>query len=455
MLDRHRLSMFHVATEPFVDPSDGRSKRVIYSTRTSRVKTVDADAWHHVEQGHWDALPHEFSTSLRAMKVLVPDDEDETRAVLDENVGAAKSHDVLYMAVQPTASCQLGCGYCGQLHRSVLLGAEDQRRLVDRVKEKLSAGTFRTLEIAWFGGEPLEGLSVMRALSPEFHRLAKEAGCAFISRMATNGLALTPEVATEVVRTHGVTYLEITLDGTSEFHDARRHRKGGAPTFETIYRNMADLARRDDLDVEVGVRCNVDSRNREGVIPLLRKLAADGLHTRLHRCYVAPVHSWGNDADRLTGDAEEFAALQIEWFVEMARLGFPLDLIPGRVQITCMVQKPKSELVDAYGHLFNCTEVSQVPAYEVRVAGKAGHRNTFSLGSLEKPPAADAPQPFADFFDRARRGEVPCGTCRMLPVCGGACPKLWQEGKVPCPTAKHNIEQRLVLHHLSSLGKIG
>jgi uncharacterized protein len=33
----------------------------------------------------------------------------------------------------------------------------------------------------------------------------------------------------------------------------------------------------------------------------------------------------------------------------------------------------------------------------------------------------------------------------MLPVCGGACPKQWHEGRAPCPSAKKNLGERLML----------
>jgi uncharacterized protein len=38
----------------------------------------------------------------------------------------------------------------------------------------------------------------------------------------------------------------------------------------------------------------------------------------------------------------------------------------------------------------------------------------------------------------------------MLPVCGGACPKAWLEGHRPCPSAKWNIESRLLLSYAAS-----
>ena len=42
---------------------------------------------------------------------------------------------------------------------------------------------------------------------------------------------------------------------------------------------------------------------------------------------------------------------------------------------------------------------------------------------------------------------LPCNTCTMLPVCGGACPKSWQEGNAACPSNKFNIKEKLALNY--------
>ena len=52
---------------------------------------------------------------------------------------------------------------------------------------------------------------------------------------------------------------------------------------------------------------------------------------------------------------------------------------------------------------------------------------------------------FDDWFDQVGRGQTPCASCPLLPVCGGACPKLWRQGQVPCPSMKFNWPQRLDL----------
>jgi uncharacterized protein len=436
-----KLSHYHVVTAPFLDERAGIVKRVIFATRTANVRIIDDLSWNLIEQEEFESLPSEILFDLVDIELLVPSEEDELKTVLDRNDAARSDDDSLYLVVQPTAFCQLGCHYCGQEHRSKLMSAEDQQRFLARAEAKLATGKFTSLSIGWFGAEPLVGLPVIRSLTPKLKELAHRFGCSYQAKMVTNGLALTEQVATELVNELAVTFFEITLDGIAEFHDARRMQKNGLPTFEKIFTNVVRLAHQSDLDVDISIRCNVDRQNYESVSPLLEQLAAEGLQKRIS-FYVAPIHSWGNDAHQGSLSKEEFAAWEILWFSEMIELGFRPSLLPDLKPIVCIALDNNAELVDAYGNVFNCTEVSYVPTY--------GTPNEYAVDHLSGQKMPGKRERLSNFNDLVRQGEYSCSSCRMLPVCGGACPKSWLEGMEPCPSAKQNIEQRLILRYALS-----
>lgn len=402
---------------------------------------IDALAWELVETRKLDQLPKDILTELVDIELLVPDDQDELEIILRRNKAAIADDDNLYLVVQPTAWCQLGCGYCGQQHTRKHLSEEDQHLFVERVRTKLRLRDYKTLELSWFGAEPLAGLKVIRTLTPQLVRLAEEFSILYTAKVVTNGLSLTDAVASELEKKLGVGSIEITIDGSGLYHDARRYTKTGKGTFDRIFSNVVALAKRNDLRFNLTIRCNVDRRNHEGVSPLLRMLAEAGIQDRIS-FYVAPVHSWGNDAHRESFAIEDFSAWEIKWFVEMIELGFNPPSLPKRRPIVCFAVSPQAELVDANGDLFNCTEVSYVPTY--------GKPNKYSIGTLKTGDFPDKRNILADFNERLSRGEYDCPTCRMLPVCGGRCPKLWQEGIVPCPSAKYNIESRLLIKYAMS-----
>ncbi len=187
----------------------------------------------------------------------------------------------------------------------------------------------------------------------------------------------------------------------------------------------------------------MDKRNIAGVSPLIRQLSEDGL-LKHFKFYVAPIHGWGNDAAKLAEEKEVFADHQITWFLEIIELGYDIKLLPQRKYDLCLATNPDAELIDPFGQVFNCTEVSLVPSYE-----KDG-KNIYKLGHIADEVDYDRKlrEPLGDFFERVTQGQTPCHSCPVFPVCGGSCPKEWLDGNIPCPSIKYNLKQILLLTYL-------
>jgi uncharacterized protein len=436
-----KLSAYHVASQAFLDEDDQVVKRLVFATRTATVVVIPEECWIATRNGNLGLLAQPMVAELREIELLVPADTDELETVLARQRAASAKDDRLTLVIQPTAACQLACDYCGQEHSRTHLSEAHQDLFLDSARRNLATGRYRALGIGWFGAEPLAGLRAMRRLSPRLQALAAEFGCDYTSSITTNGLSLTDDIATELVMTHAVGSITVSLDGLRDAHDARRPTKSGKPSFNRTLANLMRLCRRTDLNLDIDVRANVDRRNADQVEPLLRLLASAGVQDRIN-FYVAPVHSWGNDAHERSLSLEEFSKAEIGWFAEMARLGFRVSVVPELTSVVCIAVKPESAVVDATGALYNCTEVSYVPAY--------GQPNRFSIGHVETGTDSAKRQILGDFHDRVAAGAYSCATCRMLPVCGGACPKQWLEGRAPCPSAKVNIEDRLLLSYALS-----
>ncbi len=436
-----KLSHYHRVSPCFFDELNQRYKRVIFSTRTATIRIIDDYTWKLLGIGEIASIHPDIIDDLITIEILVPSNENELETIIARNETIRYQDDNLYLVVQPTAFCQLGCHYCGQEHTNKLMTEENQQRFLERARRQLETQKFRSLTIGWFGAEPLVGLSVMRSLTPKLQSMAASYGCSYNAKIVTNGLALTDKIATELVKDLSIDSIEITLDGTAEYHDKRRIQKSGLPSFDKIFANVKALVCRQDLDVQVNIRCNVDGENYESVSLLLQQLADEGIQDRIH-FYVAPIHSWGNDAHTRSLSKEEFAAWEIQWFSEMIELGFNPKLLPNRNPIVCMAVQPHAELIDAYGNVFNCSEVSYVPTY--------GTPNEYAIAHLSGLPMPGQRERLGNFNQDVRQGKYSCSTCSMLPVCGGACPKSWLEGIEPCPSPKYNIEERLLLSYALS-----
>lgn len=458
------LSRYVIASDLLHVPRRNFRGHLLFSARSGALRTVPALTWDRLCQGRMEELSNETVRELRDAGMLVEGDEDEICAVLDENRRAIDQQDVLYQVVQPSAWCQLDCGYCGQEHIRTSLAANEQASFLQRIAQRLATHRYRHLRIGWFGAEPLAGISVIRSMTPALRALAESHGCSYGARIVTNGLSLTEAMATELSTQLYVHEAEVTLDGLAPFHDRTRPTKKGRGSFERIFANVKSVARSTPL--EIVIRCNVGQQNAEGVAPLILAIADAGL-ARLVRFYTSPVYAWGNDAHRTALTPQRYAEAELEWLALQHRLGFKVGLLPQRRPIVCMAVQREAEVLDAQGHSYNCTEVPYVPAYApadgepdlyaIRIVprGKSGPGDSSAATfqpiarkhSSGRAAAGVAAARLSNFNDQIRSGtQAPCHSCAMLPVCGGQCPKAWHEGHEPCPSAKINIAQRLALH---------
>ncbi|MGE3509733.1 MAG: radical SAM protein [Vicinamibacterales bacterium] len=433
-----KLTRYLVVSDGLNVAETGHCYRTLFSTRSGAVLVVREEMWQLLKCGSIEQLPVPTRQRFVDALVLVPEHEDELTAVVIENEKAIDANDVLYEVIQPTAWCQLDCHYCGQEHAHHMLSRSEQEQLLARLNARLSSGKYRQLKVGWFGSEPLAGLPVIRSLSPRLRRTAEAFSCNYSARIVTNGMALTPKIAAELIAL-SVQEAEVTIDGLEGDHDARRYTKGGKGTFKQIFANVCATARTTELGL--AIRCNVDGRNAEGVRSLIELIAEKGLAGRV-RFYVSPVYSWGNDAHEAALDKKSFAEMEMEWLALQIRLGFNVGILPPRRKIVCMAVQKEAEVLDAYGTTFNCTEAPYVPAYgkpnvySIRFVRNAGDRNCVT--------GHDAPLLLRTFNQQLLHKEhTQCFDCAMLPVCGGQCPKAWHEGHSPCPSAKENMPQRL------------
>lgn len=381
-------------------------------------------------------------------EIIVPNDVDEFSQVINENKQHIKNSKKLYYVIQPTANCSLGCQYCGQKHSDTLLSQEKQQAILDRISKKIDFEAdhqlYDELNIKWFGGEPLLGLSVIKLLSPQLQDLAKKKKLKYSSSMVTNGVQLNLSMI-DILTQYGIKDFEVTLDGTAEFHDCRRCTKNGSATFDLIYKNISDILKYTNQKIDISIRCNVDNTNRNAVIPLLEKFKKDELHEKIS-FYIAPIHSWGNDAHLSAIDNDEFAKFEIECLIGMKNLGFQcVSYLPNRIKQVCMAVDDLSECIDPYGNIFHCTEVSLVPNYIIE--GKNIYQKDHILDAKS---LNDKKNNLRGFYDLNVIKKHPCFSCEIFPVCGGGCPKQWNEGLAPCSSLKFNIKQRMVLQYIAS-----
>jgi uncharacterized protein len=332
----------------------------------------------------------------------------------------------------------MSCAYCGQAHQRGVTGAGHRDLLAARVAGAVGSGRYDSVHISWFGAEPLMAYAVIRDLSRRFTAVTDAAGAVYSSTMVTNGALLD---ARKLAVLHGecrIGNFEVTLDGPARAHDASRTLKRGGGSFEHIVGVIRAALDNPDLSgLTWRIRTNVGLHNAGLAEEFAEVVAAAGLADQRVRFYPAPVHPWGNDVSAMALDRARMAEIELDWLAAYQRHGLTSTLLPkAPKRVVCIAVTPHAEVVAPDGGVYSCTEQPLVPAFADRRLG--------SLDTLvgDRRPTGD----FDDWADALDADETGCRSCRILPLCGGACPKLWREGTPPCPPLRHNVTDRLDLY---------
>ena len=434
-----KVSKYAIFSKKLILTTGEGELQTIYSTRTNKLKFVNLKIWKRVLDGKWEDISQNLLNELISTEIIVPKNENELKVIIERNKAASKDRKTLYIVIQPTASCNLGCWYCGQNHTKTKINASLYEGLITKIQSILIENeTYEKLHIAWFGGEPFLALKEIKYITKKLKKYCSVNNISYYSKIVTNGLTAKKNIVQALISELSLTQIEITIDGLSQYHDKNRYLKNGKPSFNIIYNNIIDICSILNEKIKLSIRCNVSIHNYEGVFPLINKLKNDNISEKI-TFYLAPVHSWGNDAHKESLSIENFSLLEIGWLTQMYQNNFKLNLIPKRKEEVCLTAMPNSFVLDSYGNSYKCTEISYVDNY---IGSSIENIFKISNGIPEK----DDLSAIDNFYNDVMKGEYGCNDCKIFPICGGSCPKEWIEGHIPCPPYKFNLEERILLH---------
>lgn len=428
--------------------ANGTKVNLLFSGRTGKNILVPEDVYTNIVENRISALSDSTKETLIKNKVIVLCHEDEFAEINNENrvVMSLDKKERLYISIQPTASCQLACDYCGQHHSRKFLDDEHMDAIVKRVERKLNqSATFKILEIGWFGGEPLCALKKMRALNARLKEVAHTHDIQYIGHITTNGYALSRELYKELKDSFNIKRIEITIDGCKEYHDTRRVTCSGKGSFDVIFSNLESIVLSEEYDFNqcpISVRCNVDERNVEGVFPLLKLFVEKDMQNKI-LFYTTAVVSWSNNGAGSEEGRKSLGRYSTNHIAFMLEHGFIVGILPHRsVPYKCLGTDEFAEMYDADGNIYDCSETSYSEYYSEK---------GYNLGNvLDEVAPIKKRSCLQAIPQRLMDGDIAiCKDCKFYPLCGGLCPLALMEGSPRCPSFVYNIEDRIFLDFIS------
>lgn len=335
------------------------------------------------------------------------------------------------LTICPTMGCNFDCPYCFENHVAGKMSAQVQDDVVALAERMLDASNSKSIDVNWFGGEPLLAPDVIESLSERLRALADERGGRYSAGIITNGYLLTQEVVDMLDRCD-VESAQITIDGLGETHNATRYLAGGGPTFDRIVANLRDLK----IPFMVRVRHNVHEGNRhemEDLRKFVERLAEESGNDLSY--YTASV-SDSEVADRRGKQVGLLCGGEVS---EMNAAQEAQSFAQGQ-GFYCGAHSIWSVGIDERGNLQKCWEAVDKP----QLAFGTAH----DWDPADPLRTATNPDNLTKFLNTAC--PVPddeCRECVWLPMCVGGCPYKRLFGKRECTPFKDDADRYVLALH--------
>lgn len=332
---------------------------------------------------------------------IVDDNFDELSFLKYFHYQAKFSNEQLHLTVAPTLDCNFACPYCYENARKGKMSQETQSQLLSYIEKKFRNGT-KTLDITWYGGEPLLYPEIIDNLASNCRRLAERYSASVGMSLVTNGYLLTKEII-EMLERNKILSIQITLDGMAGNHNQRRYLRNGEGTFEKIVNNIKLFK---DTTIRVNVRMNVDNINRDDYSALKELVdSIEGIEIGLYPAAVEKLNERKSERLQYYMSLDEYDDFILGNYTEENICDDGLDVIDNR-RYFCAAELENSYVVDERGNFYKCWD-------------EIGREDGICFNVSKPDEISHIPviryvmdDPFTD---------SKCCSCKFLPLCFGGC----------------------------------
>lgn len=347
-------------------------------------------------------------STLIQSKFLIPDAMDEVKYLKTRNHMSRFGNGGLTLIVAPTLRCNFGCEYCYVDLNANKMKPEDRVKLGKFFYNKLPEGTGG--RVVWTGGDPSLAMDAVEDISHRFLEACEEKDSPYEASLITNGYLLHDDMRTKL-KSSKIDRLQISIDGSKEFHDSTRYLPKGEPTYDRIMGNVE--ASVDEFNIFL--RINVDRKNSDAIPDLLDDIKNRGLHTRLW-VYFAHVYDANENSAAYSHNClphEHYARVEARLMRLALSNGFKIGnggLIKKPIHTFCGANSKNYYVVDSKVNLLKCY-------HDFGAADKHG------IGHIDDDGQGVVTNPYNlmkwlgwDPFEIKE-----CMDCKVLPVCMGGC----------------------------------
>jgi uncharacterized protein len=416
---------------------DANEYSFIYNTLTKSLLLVDDKVRHHLERNQLERI----NTSMDALKkcgIIVDKNVDELLVFRLNHKSAQYATHLSSFLVFTTYACNLKCPYCYEgpadaEYRSQFMSPETTSEVVKFICSQTAQNRSQAVGVALYGGEPLLNMDCCETVLKNVSEWCTTNKIAFSASIMSNGTLFNEKIYTRIG--DYLSYIHITLDGSQKFHDKKRVKKDGSPTYVQILANLKQFI---NTKAHLSIRINIDEENRTSIGEVLNDLEEIGLKGRprlyIYFSEIIPQQSCitfslnpesSTYKKNLTQDLPRImeTATNLGW-------GNHITVDPDKDQpmsagLSCGYVRHGTYSIDPEGDIYIC------PA----LAGNDVYRTGKIHNEVEWFPL------YYTVLTWDPSMITPCNMCELLPLCKGGCPVASLQEKKTCNSSEQLYEQ--------------
>lgn len=366
-----------------------------------------------------------------------------------------KDDGSINLTVGTTIMCNMGCPYCFEFVKpnKSLNDIENLRAIITYINDMVEQSPVKrwhSLNVTWYGGEPLINKNAISRLTPMLQELCAKHGMSYSANIITNGILLTSD-NWELLKKCDVKNVQITIDGPQKTHDKSRPLKGRNNEKKNYFQILENLCLMPS-GMHVTVRINTDREIADSIDELFQDFHVFGLWP-MRSNQISFSTAWlrtyeeANESDLSArfsvGDFFDFQQsfrLNLvnrynRWASQNQREQARLKWVLPEIQDECATWvSPYSLVVDPDGNIHKCWETI--------------HEGKEAISHVSQGFKIESHQPYMD-YDRSQLNEI-CSSCKYLPVCDklSCSHQALKEGMPDCTPWKTKTEDSLKYQYL-------
>lgn len=284
---------------------------ILVNYLTGACDRINQNLMEALENKKYEYIDDQTLDKLKSRKYIFDKEDDYNLFVkkINEKLIFEKEHAYPNFLIIPTYDCNLSCPYCFEKKYDICNYNYENNLWIDKVFENIDNivrdykknneqyYNSKNIEVTLMGGEPL--LERNKSIISVIVQKIKDRG--FSYDVVSNGVCIDEYM--DIFLNYKPKYIQITLDGTKEYHDKRRVFKSGKGTFNRIIHNIQQLSK---YKINVTIRLNLDIDNIDNLEEFIRYIEDFYKNNNYVYPYIYPVQDGGCSYNKNIGNELDY-----------------------------------------------------------------------------------------------------------------------------------------------------